>query len=246
MKKKYIELNKDDPNYDYDSHDDSLDGRITWSPKGVQFAPFEDIPEFDRQVNRFENGEFITSLTPTIQSGEGLVTLNSFTHTADLEVGIFFDASASHINVQTREYAGEPSFEVCVNTGLSSTVCVSKIPPDLTGNTDGTTARTRRVSVSTELLNDNALEAGSSPRSFPSIPSPYLDDSHVKLFGIWFRQIIPFIMYTSMIDTKFISILQPSRFYTPGDIGQKHYTAYQFFVRAEELPGFIPQETAKS
>ena len=41
-------------------------------------------------------------------------------------------------------------------------------------------------------------------------------------------------MYTSMFDTKFISILQPSRFYTPGDIGPKHYTDYQFFVRAEE------------
>ena len=30
--KEYIESNKDDPNYDY--QDDSLDGRITWSPTG--------------------------------------------------------------------------------------------------------------------------------------------------------------------------------------------------------------------
>ena len=33
IKKECIEANKDDPNYDY--QDDSLDGRITWCPKGV-------------------------------------------------------------------------------------------------------------------------------------------------------------------------------------------------------------------
>ena len=73
----------------------------------------------------------------------------------------------------------------------------------------------RRVSDSTEILNDTSLEAGSIPRNFVSIDSPYLDDSYVKFFVIWFRQIIPLTMYTSMFGTKFISILQPSRFLYP-------------------------------
>ena len=66
LKKACIETNKDDPNYDYDLQDDSFDGRLTWSPKGVHLAPTED---WDCQLERFEDGDFITSPTPSIQSG---------------------------------------------------------------------------------------------------------------------------------------------------------------------------------
>ena len=94
--------------------------RLTWSPKG-DLAPIDD---FDRQLERFEDGEFITSLTPALQSG--LVALNAFAHAAGLEVGNFFDDSAPHVNAEMREYAGEPSH-----------LNPQEIPPALLGNEIG-------------------------------------------------------------------------------------------------------------
>ena len=92
---------------------------------GVHFAPLDD---FDVQ---FEDGEFITSLTPALQSGAGLVTLNTFVHAVDLKVGNFFDVSASHITAKMREYTGEPSH-----------LNPQKIPPALVGNEIGCTVPT--------------------------------------------------------------------------------------------------------
>ena len=109
-------------------------------PKGVHFPPIED---FDRQLERFEDGAFITSLTPGLQSGAGLVTLNTFVHAVDLKVGNFFDVSASHITAKMREYTGEPSH-----------LNPQKIPSALVGNEIGCkVARFRRVSDSKESPN---------------------------------------------------------------------------------------------
>ena len=78
------------------------------------------------------------------------------------------------------------------------------------GNADAKAARLRRVPGFTDSLNDLAPVAGPSPRSFDSIPPPYLDDSHAKLLGYWFRQIIPLSMrHTLLPGTNFIPILQP-------------------------------------
>lgn len=107
LKKSCIEVNKDDPHYDYDLQDvsfESFDGRLTWSPKGFHLDPTED---WDCQLERFEDGDFITSLTPVFQSG--LVSLNAFVHDTGLEVGNFFDDSTPHVNDEIREYTGELS-----------------------------------------------------------------------------------------------------------------------------------------
>ncbi len=92
---------------------------------GVHFAPLDD---FDVQ---FEDGEFITSLTPALHSGAGLVALNASAHAAGLEGGSFFDASAPHINANMREYKGEPS-----------DLIPQKIPAALVGNEIGCTGST--------------------------------------------------------------------------------------------------------
>ena len=130
---------------------------------GVHFAPLDD---FDVQ---FEDGEFITSLTPALQSGVGSVALNAFAHAAGLEVGSFFDASAPHISANTREYQGE-----------SPALTVPKIPPALVGNAAGKVARFRRVPGSTESPNGLAPVSRYSPRSFASVSPPYLDNTHAK------------------------------------------------------------------
>ncbi len=132
LKKACIEDNKDNPNYDSDLQDDSFDGRLTWSPKGVHLPPTGD---WDCQLERFrfEDGDFITSLTPAIQS----VALNAFTHAAGLEVGNFFDDSAPVVNAEMWEYTGEPSH-----------FNLQKIPPVLSGNEIGKVARIRRVTDS--------------------------------------------------------------------------------------------------
>jgi hypothetical protein len=82
LKKSCIEVNKDDPHYDYDLQDvsfESFDGRLTWSPKGFHLDPTED---WDCQLERFEDGDFITTLTPVFQSG--LVSLKAFVHDTGL------------------------------------------------------------------------------------------------------------------------------------------------------------------
>ena len=134
MKKACFEANKDDPNYDYDLQDGSFDGSLTWSPKGVHLPPTED---WDCQLERFrfEDGDFITSLTPSIQSG--LVALNAFSHVVGLKVGNFFDDSTPHVNAEMWEYTGEPSH-----------FNLQKIPPALSGNEIGKVARIRRVTDS--------------------------------------------------------------------------------------------------
>ena len=78
------------------------------------------------------------------------------------------------IGANTREYQGE-----------SYTLTFLKIPPALAGNTVGKSARIRRAPGSRESSNVFAPVARSSPRSLASLPSPYLDDTHTKLFGKW-------------------------------------------------------------
>ena len=105
------------------------------------------------------------------------------------------------------------------------------------GNADGKTSRLRRVPGFTEPLNDLAPVTGPSPRSFVSIPSTFLDDSHVKLLGKWFRQIIPLSMrHTLLPDTNYIPIPQPPRFHTPGHRAQSH----QHFPSASSVLKRLP------
>ncbi len=115
----FIEINADVPDYDYE--DDSLEGLITLSDKGVHLAPIYILSDYGvyptpktvdprSSVIRFEEGEFVTSLTQVIHPRVvGSMVLNAFTHTGGLEVGSFFDTSAPPINDKMREYKGEPS-----------------------------------------------------------------------------------------------------------------------------------------
>ena len=153
------------------------------------------------------------------------MVLNAFAHAAGLEVGSFFDASAPQISANTREYQGE-----------SSALTFPKIPPALVHNAAGKAARFRRVPGSTASPTVLAPAARSSPRSLASIPPPYLDDTHAKLFGYWLCQILPLgIQHTLLLGTNFAPLLQAPRFpHTLGALGPKPHAAYQLFLRAAE------------
>jgi hypothetical protein len=136
------------------------------------------------------------------QQGASSMVLNVFAHAVGLEVGSFFDVSDPQIGTNTREYQGE-----------SSALTFPKIPTGLAGNAVGKTAGFRRVSGSRESFHVLAPAARSSPRILASVPSPYLDNTHVKLFGKWFSQIIPLgILHTLLLGTNFIPLLQVPRF----------------------------------
>ncbi len=61
-------------------------------------------------VIRFEDGEFVTSLTQTIHPPVvGPMVLNGFAHVSGLEVGSLFDDSVPSISDNMSEYTGEPS-----------------------------------------------------------------------------------------------------------------------------------------
>jgi hypothetical protein len=76
---------------------------------------------------RFEEGEFVTSLTQAIHPHVvGSMTLNDFAHAAGLEIGSFFDDSAPSISAKMSEYKGEPS-----------DLTVHQIPSSLVGNKIG-------------------------------------------------------------------------------------------------------------
>jgi hypothetical protein len=108
-----IEINAHVPDYDYE--DDSLEGRITLSAKGVHLAPIYMLSDYGvypapktvdprSSAIRFEEGEFVTSLTQVIHPRVvGSMVLNAFAHAAGLEVGSFFDASAPPISAKLRE-----------------------------------------------------------------------------------------------------------------------------------------------
>lgn len=95
-----------------------------------------------------------------------------------LEVGSFSDVSAPYITAKMREYKGEPS-----------DLIVEKIPPPLVGN-----AIDRRPKLSKESSNGLTPVPRSRPRIPVSVSPPSLDNTHVKLFGRWFSQIIPLVM----------------------------------------------------
>ena len=86
-----------------------LEGRITLSDKGVHLAPIYilydcgvyPVPktvDLRSSVIRFEDGEFVTSLTQAMHPPVvGPMVLNAFAHAAGLEVGSVFDDSATYI-----------------------------------------------------------------------------------------------------------------------------------------------------
>ena len=77
-------------------------------------------------------------------------------------------------------------------------------------------SRFRRVSGSKESPNGLAPPVRSSPRSPASVPPPSLDNTHTKLFGKCFFQIIPLVMqHTLLFGTNFV--LPNSQFFSyPG------------------------------
>ena len=110
-----------------------------------------------------------------------------------------------------------------------------------TGNAAGEAASFRRVSGFTELLNDPATVARSSPRRSDSVPSLYLTGNYVSLFGNLFRQIIPLsIWYTPTHGT--ILSLQAPTFYTTAVTDTRHsgcYVARYSFAICSFLTGPI-------
>ena len=106
---------------DYDFEDNSLEGHITLSHKGVHLPPiymFHDgvvypVPKTGDPLLgtiRFDYGEYVTCLTQAIHPPVvGPMVLNVFEHTEEMEVGDFFDDSVPSISVKMSEYQGEPS-----------------------------------------------------------------------------------------------------------------------------------------
>jgi hypothetical protein len=138
-----IKINTHVLDYDYESN--PLEGLITLSDKGVHLVPIYMIydygvyptPKTDdlrSSVIRFEDGEFVTSLTQAIHPPVvGPMVLNAFSHASGLEVRSLFDDSAPSISSNMSEYTGEPS-----------DLSVQHIPPAPVGNDIGKVARIRR------------------------------------------------------------------------------------------------------
>ena len=100
-----------------------------------------------------------------------------------------------------------------------------KIPPTVAGNTVGKTTRFQRVSGSTESPNVLDPVARSSLRSLVSVPSPYLDNTHVKLFDKWFCQIIPLgIRHTVLLGTNLFPSFNLPGFLIPSEISRPKAT----------------------
>ena len=192
---------------------------------GVYPAPKTDV--LRSSAIRFEDGEFVTSLTQAIHPPvTGPMVLNVFAHDAGLEVGSLFDDSAPSISVNMSEYTDEPS-----------DLSVQQIPPAPVGNDIGKVARIRRVSASKESPNGLASTTRSSPRSLASVPPHFLDITQAKSFGKLFLQILPLsTQYTLLPGTNFASILQaPSFCHTRGGLDRKSPSFSQRFFRVEEV-----------
>ena len=125
-----------------------------------------------------------------------------------------------------REYKGEPS-----------DLIVQKILTALVGNEIGKVARFRRVPDSTESPNGLAPTSRSTPRNPTSVLPPSLDNTHTKLFGKCFFQILPLVIQlTHLLGTNFTPFLQDPRFsHTLGDLDPKSHAASQIFLRAEKV-----------
>ena len=191
--------------------DDSFEGRLTLSTKGVHFAETE-FSLYGWVATGFKEDLFLTDLTQAIQSTEALHTsipCNSATH-----------------KVIT-------SGETGACTGQMASVCNLKILPDTAGNAAGQAAPLRRVPGFTEPLKDLAPVARSSPRRDAAFPSPLLAGKHVSFFGKFFRQILPLsIRYTPMSGTP--SFIHAPGHHTAGVSGPQPRAAPKYFVRAEE------------
>ena len=92
-----IKINAQFLDHDYEAN--PLEGRITLSDKGVHLVPIYDYGVYPAPktadlrsvVIRFDDGEFVTSLTQVIHPRVvGSMVLNVFTHDTGLEVGSFF------------------------------------------------------------------------------------------------------------------------------------------------------------
>lgn len=68
------------------------------------------------------------------------MVLNTFAHSAGLEVGSFFNTSDPQVGGNTGEYPGE-----------SSALTFPKIPTAPVGNVDGKSARFRRITTGVRL-----------------------------------------------------------------------------------------------
>ena len=103
IQNKFIETNTHVPDYDYE--DDSLKGWIVLFDKGVHLAPIHMLSNYGVRLPypspktvdplssaiRFEEGEFVTSLTQVIHPRVvGSMVLKAFAHASGLEIGSFF------------------------------------------------------------------------------------------------------------------------------------------------------------
>ena len=111
-----------------------------------------------------------------------------------------------------------------------------KFLPVLVGNEIGKAARFRRVPDSKESPTGLTPASRSRPRSPVSVPPPSLDNTHDKLFGKRFFQIIPLGMHhTLLLGTNFTPPLQAPRFsHTLGALDPKSHVDSQLFLRAAE------------
>ena len=107
---------------EYDSQDDSVEGRLSWSSKCIHFAPTSRKGRGRRFDSYVDDDAFDTSLTQALQPdvtvsawcgigptrcgiapqpGAGSVALNAPARAAGLEVGVFFNTSEPQFGAYT-------------------------------------------------------------------------------------------------------------------------------------------------
>ena len=145
-----IEDNKDNPEYDYELEDDSFEGHITWSSKGVHFAHscegFFQTYGYEWGFDwGFQDDVFFPSFNSELQIREGGVPLNAFTHAAGLEVDVFLNSSLFNTGNHTEEHDGDP--QACTILGTTP------VPTEFTLEK---VTRLEKMSDSTKTANDLA------------------------------------------------------------------------------------------
>jgi hypothetical protein len=224
--------------------DDSLDGRITLSHKGVHFAETLRMATVS-DGHGFGKDVLVTDLTQVIQSTEVLhilIPCNSATHKVITsgESGACAGQmdSVCNLNIPSAT-AGSTAEEAaniiaCAEEPASCDLLNAQVQtPDIpAAMVEEKATCFRRATDSKESLNDPAPASESSPWRQASLPFTFFD-THYKFTVRWFRQITPMgIRNTRSLGTNDTS-KAPRLAHALGALGPMPQAAPQLFQRAE-------------
>jgi hypothetical protein len=225
--------------------DDSLDGRITLSHKGVHFA--ETKYEDGWVATGFGEDMLDTDLTQAIQSTEVLhilIPCNSATHkviTAGESgacAGQMDSACNSNISSATAGNAAGQAANIVVcaeEPAYCDLLNAQAQAPDIqAANLVEEASCFRRATDSTESLDDIAPAAVSSPWKPASLPFSFFETPY-KFTGRWFRQITPLSIRNARSPGTNLISTAPRLAHSLGALGPMPHAAPQLFQRAAEV-----------